>query len=192
MNLDDLLKGEKGQEIISQIASQFNLDQKQAASIVQSAIPTILGGLQHNAQTPKGAEALHNALSSHEPSLLDNLGSILGNAQGLQQDGMGILGHVFGNQNDQVKQSLSKSTGVNASQIGPILATLAPIVMSYLSKQKQTNKVNNPIDLGGLLNSISGGNGGWMDIVGSILGGGNSKGGTAGAIGSILGNILKK
>ena len=161
MDLSELLNSSIGQSIVKSVAGQFGLDESQAASAVNTAVPVILGGLNKNAQTPEGAESLKSALESkHDGSLLDNLGGLLsGNMGDLLQDGGGILGHVFGDKVGAVENGVAQKTGISTDKIGPIISMLAPIVMAYLGKQKSQSNVRA---------------GGLGDLLGGLLGGGGS------------------
>ncbi|MHB9056273.1 MAG: DUF937 domain-containing protein [Paludibacteraceae bacterium] len=179
MNLSELLNSPIGQSIVKNVAGQFGLDESQASSAVNTAIPVILGGLTRNTQTPEGAESLNNALDSkHDGSLLDNLGSILGggNTAELQQDGGGILGHIFGNNVSAIQNGVAQKTGISLDKIGPILALLAPIVMGYLGREKSSNNVNQ---------------GGLSDLLGGLLGGGQQQSSAGGLLGMISGFLDK-
>ena len=194
MNLSDLLNSPIGQTIVKSVAGQFDLDESQSASAVNTAVPVILGGLNKNVQTPEGAESLNNALESkHDGSLLDNLGGILsGNVGDLQQDGGSILNHVFGNNVGAVQNGIAQKTGISADKIGPIISMLAPVVMAYLGKQKSQNNVNAG-GLGDLLGGMLGGGsaqngGGLLDMVTGFL----DKDKDGSALDDILGMFTKK
>ena len=73
-----------------------------------------------------------------------------------QADGGGILGHIFGNSQGQVAQQVSNQTGVSSGQVAQVLMMLAPIVMSYLGRQKQQQGVDSG-GLGGLIGGLLGG-----------------------------------
>jgi uncharacterized BrkB/YihY/UPF0761 family membrane protein len=93
----------RGDEAIGHISQTTGTDSTAVNSVIQSALPMILGGLANNAATPDGAESLNSALEQHhDGSLLDNLGGfapgaahdILENAlNGLTQSqgGAGVL-----------------------------------------------------------------------------------------------------
>jgi hypothetical protein len=173
-SLQDLLGQEQGNTALEQISQSTGLDTSAASSVIQTALPHILGGLANNAATPEGAESLNNALQQHhDGGLLDNLGSLGSMIFGAQEteapapqvDGGGILGHIFGNSQGQVAQEVSNKTGVNTGQVAQVLMMLAPIVMSYLGRRKQQQGVDAG-GLGGLLGGLLGGQGG---SVGSIL-----------------------
>ncbi len=176
MDISELLNSPVGQSIIKNVAGKFGMNEKEAAGTVQTAFPAILAGMTKNAQSKAGAESLNKALESkHDGSLLDNLSGMLqGHTQELQKDGDGILGHVFGNKRGAVEQTISKQTGVSSNTIGPLLATLAPIAMAYLGKEKNQNKAdsgNLGNLLGGLLGSQQKGSsgGGIMNMISGVL-----------------------
>ena len=177
MDLSSLLNGPIGQSVISGIAGQLGMDQNQAANAVNAAVPVILGGLSKNAQSAEGAESLNNALESkHDGGLLDNIvGMFQNNPQELQQDGGGILGHIFGGNQGAVENAVAQKTGISMDKIGPLLAMLAPIVMAYLGKQKSQNNVNA---------------GGLGDLIGGMLGGGSQSSG-GGIMGMVTGLLDK-
>ncbi len=179
MNINDLLNSESGQQIVTNISRQFGLDQSQATSAVQAALPMILGGLGRNAQSEQGAESLNNALSRHDPSVLDNVQGFFGNASSVQSEGSKILGHIFGDKVSTVENGVAQSSGISLAKIGPIIAMLAPLVMSYLNKQKQNNNVTQSGGLGELIGGLAG----------SMGGGNTSQGG--GLIGMVTGFLDK-
>lgn len=179
MDLSELLKSTAGQSIVKNVAGQLGMSQNEASSVVSLAIPAILEGMTKNVQSRDGAENLNKALESkHDGSLLDNLSGIFGGrTQELQQDGNGILNHVFGSNLAGVEQGISQKTGLSKNKIGPLLAILAPIVMAYLGKQKrQTNT----------------GAGGLGDLLGSLLGGAQQKAKSGGGLVDMLGSALDK
>lgn len=154
-SLDDLLGQQQGGNALGQISNMLGADQSLTSTAIQMALPAIIGGLAKNASTPDGAQSLDNALAQdHDGSLLDNLGGLLGGGapQTRQTDGGGILGHIFGNNQGQVAQEISNQSGLNIGQVAQLLLTLAPIVMSFLGRQKQQNN----LDAGGLSNWLGG------------------------------------
>lgn len=134
-------------QTVRQIGGQLGVDKKTAGNAIGAALPVIMGALARNSQSG-GAGALAGALDrDHDGSILDNLGSFLG--QGGQAMGMGqaILGHVLGGgQQRSAQQAIGKSTGLDAGQVGQLLALLAPIVMGFLGRQKRRQG----LDEGGL------------------------------------------
>ena len=148
-SLEDLLGQEQGTQAVEQISQNLGANSSVVNSAIQIALPAILGGLAKNAQNPQGAQNLDSALQKdHSGGLLDNLMGYLGGGIPAPQEatretnGGGILGHIFGNNQTQVAQEVSKTTGLDMGQVAQLLITLAPIVMSYLGKQKQQQNLN--------------------------------------------------
>lgn len=162
--LDQLLGQEQGDTALNEISNNVGAEPSLVNSAIQMALPAILGGLANNASTPQGAESLNNALEQHDGGILDNLGGLGGLIFGQQQQAAppppqynagGILGHIFGNNQGQVAQQVSQNTGLGTGQVAQILMMLAPIVMGYLGRQKQSQGVGAD-GLGGLLGGLMG------------------------------------
>lgn len=154
MNLQDLVQGAVGQQLVSGLSQQLGVENKNVSSAVSMALPFILSQMNKNAQSPQGAESLSGALNAHSGSALDNVAGLLSSAN--MSDGLGILGHVFGNKQNQVAQNIGKQSGISTGQVMQILATLAPVVMGFLGQKKQQNQLDTN-GVSGLLGSILGG-----------------------------------
>ena len=144
-SLEDLLGQQQGSEVVNQVSQEVNAEPSLVNTAIQMALPALINGLANNASTPQGAQSLDNALQQdHNGGLLDNLGSlgslIFGGQQNRQTDAGGILGHILGGNQGNVTQQISNQSGLNMGQVAQILMFLAPLVMSYLGKQKQQNK----------------------------------------------------
>lgn len=178
MNLSELLDSPIGKSIIGRVSGQLGMGESEAAGAVNMAVPAILAGLNRNAKSPEGAESLNKALETkHDGSLLDNLSGMLqGHTQELEQDGKGILSHIFGNNLSAVEEGISQKSGVSKNKIASLLSMVAPIVMAYIGKQKREANA----DAGGL-----------GDMLGGLLTG-SPQGGAGDGIMSMLGGILDK
>jgi hypothetical protein len=131
---------------VAQIAKSLGADESAVGSAVAAAIPAILAGMANNARQPQGAEDLHSALNDHSPSIFDHLGSLLGGSD----DGAKILGHVLGGRQPSVEQNIAGQSGLNLDVIMKLLPILAPLVMGYLSREKQSRDLD-PGGLGSIL-----------------------------------------
>lgn len=134
--------GQLGPSGVAQIAKSLGTDEGSMNTAVAAAIPAILAGMANNTRQPAGAEALSTALNDHSPSIFDQLGGLLGGSE----DGMKILGHVLGGRQRGVEENIAGQSGLNLDVIMKLLPILAPLVMGYLSKQKQ----DQGLDAGGL------------------------------------------
>ena len=176
---DDILKALP----VDQIAAKLGVDPSVAKQAIEEGGTTILSGLQRNAQTPEGSQAIFTAVGKHAGTVgegavdVDSVDTA---------DGQKILGHIFGDQKDAVAQRLTsepKTAGIDFAKLLPILA---PIVLGLLAKKQ-----------GGAAGQAGSGSGsgGIGDIIGGLLGGGGAggAGGTAGGgidIGGILGGLF--
>ena len=115
---------------------------------------SVLGGGQ-----PRG--------NASQPGLGGLLGSLLGGKAASPQvreeippqfrktlNGGGILSHVLGDRKQETMQEVSRQSGLSLDKIGPLMTTLAPILMGMLGKAKRENN----LDAGGL-------SGGLIDMV---------------------------
>jgi hypothetical protein len=190
MSLVDILSSQLGTEGVEMMGQKLGLDPATTQQAVAAAIPMLTGALAHNATQPGGAADLHQALNDHDGSILDNIGSYLGNSGAASSMGGAILGHILGQHQDNATTGLANATGIDPGQAGQLLAMLAPLVMGALGRMKQQGGIDPgnlasvlqsehaqaaaaaPSGLGGLVASILGGGGGGLeDIAGSLLGG---------------------
>ena len=206
----DLLNSPTGKQLVSGIAGQTGQDESKTSDVLGMAMPLLLGAMKKNTASPEGASGLMNALSSkHDGSILDNLGGLFGGGvdQEVMDDGAGILGHVFGNKQQNVQQALSQRSGVDSGSIGDILKIAAPLVMGYLGKQQRQSNVSDPSELNSLLGNMLGGqprekqslieslldkdgDGSVIDDVAEMVM--NSGGKKKGGLGGLLGGLFKR
>jgi hypothetical protein len=169
---------------MDQLASLLGVDEATAEQATRQAIPALLGGMQANAKDPAGAASLAGALGDHPSDLIDG-GVDLDQVDA--DDGVKIVGNVFGTNQDQVAQTLGGNLGGQGSAlIKQLLPILAPIVLAYLSKRLMGQGQG----AGGGQNPFGGATGSnnpLNDMLNSMLGGG-AAGGAAGQSGA--GSIL--
>jgi hypothetical protein len=132
------------------IAQRLGISEATANTAVQVAVPLILAALARNASQPQRAESLHQAINEdHDGSIFDNL---MGHVQNPQSaNGAGILGHVFGNQQPAIENSLAQATGMDQRSAGGLLETLAPLVMGAVGQTQQQQG----LDASGLSNLLN-------------------------------------
>jgi len=140
MNLEALLGLLQGQDL-GQLAEQVGGNEGQVKNGVMAALPAMLTALSKNTGTEKGAQELNNALETkHDGSILNNLSGYLSNPD--LKDGAGILGHLFGNNTQNVANAVSQSSGLDTQGSMKILQTLAPLVLGALGQQKKENNLD--------------------------------------------------
>lgn len=137
----DMITQQMGSGMMQEIASKLGGDSDGIKRASAAAIPMILAALKRNASSREGAESLASALDKKHSGggILDNLGGLLGGSS--MQDGSKILGHVFGNKQNNMAQQLGKATGIGGKGAGDLMSMLAPMVMGALGKAKQQGNI---------------------------------------------------
>lgn len=202
----DLIQGQLSEGLIDQLSQQLGGTDKQATQVAaQGAISTIMAALNKNAQSPEGAASLSNALErDHDGGILENIGSLFGQAAAPQQptmpsalDGAGILKHVLGGKQSSAIDMISKMSGLDGNKSGNLMMMLAPMVMGMLGKEKKQQG----LDAGGiaqfLMSSVGSASAKQeeMGLIGKLLdqdGDGSIMDDIAGMGMKMFGNFLKK
>lgn len=197
MSLIDLITGNAGNQVASEAENKFGISKNQVIALLAVAAPLVISYLKKKSQeNSEEADALNNALDKdHDGSILNDPSQ----AAARQQEGGSILDHIFGGQKATVENQLSQNTGISMDKIGPIMAMLAPLIMGYIGKQKQSSGVTSGGGLGDLLGGILGGaqsqaqaepSNTLNDILGSVLGGGSQANAGSNPLNDILGSVL--
>ena len=182
------------------IGQQLGLNEQQTRAAFEALAPVVAAGMRQSSQSGGGglAEILGSLGGGSSQIYAEDASSFA--SPGARDDGNAILGQIFGSKDVSrgVAQQLSASSGIGES----ILKKLLPIVAAYVMSQIAAKAANG--GLGDILGSIlgggqsapqrgqtqqgGGGGGGLGDILGSVLGGSQSQGG--GGLGDILGGML--
>ena len=161
-NILDLLQGQLSEGLVDQLSQQMGADKAQTQSAATGILSTLMGAIAKNASTPQGAESLNNALErDHDGSILENLSGFLGgNAQAPANNnkmlnGAGILKHVLGGKQSNAIDMISKMSGLSGDKTGNMMATLAPMVLGMLGKQKREQGLDSS-GISGMLSGMMG------------------------------------
>ena len=181
LDLLGLLGGlSSAKESVSALSGKSSATEDQVTQALMSALPSMLGKMQTNAQTKDGADSLLKALDQHDLSDADIV-KLIKTAD--MDDGIKILNHIYGDEKkaEEAKKQVAAKAGVDAGQVAKIMAAAAPAVLTMLaSANKKANKTSSVSNSDGLSDLLGG--------VLSLAGGGSSKGGLD--VGSILGSVL--
>ena len=177
-----LMDGIASETSIKTIGKKSNSSPDQVSAILMSAVPMLISQMQKNAESETGASKLSKALDAHAKDDVTNISDFLKNAN--TEDGAKILNHIMGSKKDteKVEKNLAVKTGLKTSQVAGILALVAPLLLSYLGKEKQSTQSAKPQkkeESGDFLASM----------LGSVLTGGSSSSGLD--IGSLISFAMK-
>lgn len=176
MNISDLISGSIGNAAASSISSKLNIEPGKAKWLIAAAVPLMIAAINYNAKNKNQEANINKALDDHSGGVLSNLaGALMGNSN--NDDGNKIVNHIFGANTQMVTQNLSEKSGLSSEQVAGTLSMLAPIVMSFLGKEKQSRQTSG---------------GGVADLLGSLMSGNSSNKKSAGGnlLGGLLGNVL--
>lgn len=135
-SLLDLIEDQIGDPQIRQLSRTVGADESAVRKAVAGALPLLVSGLADNARDRDGARSLAGALErDHGGGILDQVDDFLG--RGDTADGLGILGHVFGDRRPAAEHGLGQVSGLDKGTAGQLLAMLAPLVMGALGRVKQ-------------------------------------------------------
>jgi hypothetical protein len=188
-----------GQSQTAQASQQLGVAPDQMNAALEAAVPLMLSQMGANAQDPAHAERLSQAMDQHDGSAMELFGQ--GNMPNMD-DGQRIAGHVFGNQQGAAVNAVSQRAGISPQVAMQIISMAAPLVMAYLSRNRNagggnTGGMGNLGGLGSILGSVLGGGaaGGLGGMLGGMLGGGQQpqaqqQGGGMGDLGGMLGGLL--
>lgn len=198
--IDDLLK----QIPIDRVAAALGVDEATAGEATRLAVPALVQGMEANAKgDDEQAVSLAKALVKHAQEAPDGV-----DLDGVDEaDGNKIVSHVFGDNEDQVVNTLGGlggGGGLGAGLFKKLLPMLAPIVLGYLgksifggSKASAASEDDSGGGLGDLLGGPFGGGdkgdggGGLGDLLdGGGLGGLLGGSGGGGGLGDLLGGML--
>jgi hypothetical protein len=168
---------------VDRLAQRVGADPDEVERAARTALPALLGGLQANAADPAGAASLTEALGQHDATLVEGGVDV---DQVDEADGQKITHHIFGDNEEQVVGRIGGVGAVSSELVAKLLPLLAPIVLSWLTKQV--------LGGGGGGRAQQGSGGGPQDILGQVLGGavgGQQSGGSSGnIITDVLGGLL--
>jgi len=145
--------------VADQIGSAVGLEKSKTNSAIEAAIPVLLGGLMKKASTPSGASELSNIFKKQdaEPSILDNLGSLVSGGANSKLLGLGtsLLPMLLGSSQASIVSVLMKLLGLGDKSVLSLLGALAPIVMGVVGKQAKSSGGFDPSILTNLLGGQS-------------------------------------
>jgi len=187
--IDEFLQS-YGPEVTKQLSSNLNVDQGTVQKLIPKLAPLILSGLKVQKDTQGGDERVDHILNKYgDASVLNNIQDLIqakSQATTVDPNLGGLLG---ANGGIQAAQALGKSLNIDASTIMKMIPALAPLLLGYLSKKRDTGGAGIK-GIGSLLDAD--GDGSILDDVAGYL----MKGGTGatqkrgkGLLGSILGGL---
>lgn len=131
----DLIEGFVKNQIKTQITKTIGIDSDGAADgAIHDVVGSLIWGLAKNSKSTEWANGLVAALDKdHDGSILDDALTIMQS----EDKGAAIINHVLGDKASGIAALIGAKNGLDSAQVTKILATLAPIVMWFLGKEKK-------------------------------------------------------
>jgi len=193
ISLENIVKQLSDTELLDQLGNSVGADKEQIGAFTQIGLPTLMEALNRNTNDPDGAASLTQALTKHKGANLDDLSGFLKNVD--TDDGEKIVHHILGDKTDKVNDQLSKSTGLDKSQIMKLLIQYGPLLLSYLgNKQDEDHLDSGGVSnlttslMGMFANNSQGGGNDLLALAGSMLGDNDNNSG--GLLGNLLGKLF--
>lgn len=152
MNITDLLRNSGA---LGQLASQYNLGDNQVEDVVKSVLPEFSKNINRNTANPDGLKSFMDAINDHKNDPVDDMLNNIRNVD--SNDGDKILGHIFGNDKQEVEKRVSKNQGIDIGSVSGILKNLAPLLMGLFGRQVANRSNLTGSTGGGFLESFLGG-----------------------------------
>ncbi|MFV0479955.1 MAG: DUF937 domain-containing protein [Anaerorhabdus sp.] len=139
----------------SQLSEKTGASSSQITDLMSSALPALMSAMQSNATSTDGAQGLAKALDDHAEADTSDITSFLKNVD--LDDGAKILSKIFGSNESTVQNALAEKSGLSASQVSTSLASIAPLLLSFLGQEKKSTSSSSGTDLTSMLGSLLGG-----------------------------------
>jgi hypothetical protein len=135
MSLLEQLLGGRNSAAVDQIGRQLGLDPSTTQSALDALLPSVAAGVQRNAATPQGLEALLGALGGGQHQRYVDNPAVLAQPDAVE-DGNGILGHIFGSKDvsREVAARAAAQTGIGQDVLKQMLPMVAALVMGALAR----------------------------------------------------------
>ena len=186
-NLIEDFMGAMGSQVTDQLSSGLGIDKGIAGAVIPQVLPMILGGLKKQKDERGGAERVDHILNKYgSSSVLDDIGGLFAQkAQDSNPDP--ALGGLLGDAGVQASNLFGKQFGLDGNTAAKIIPMLAPVVLGYLTKTRDSGAGSSGI--ASLLDQD--GDGSILDDVAGFLMNGLSGGSSGGGLlGGLLGSLL--
>ncbi|MEL6133041.1 MAG: DUF937 domain-containing protein [Bacteroidota bacterium] len=136
MSLINQLSEQLSGPALQALSQQIGADENSTQSAISAALPMMMGAMAKNANSTEGASGLMSMLDMDgDGSIMDDLSGFLGSTE--NGPAASILSNLFGGQQSNVERGVSQAAGLDMGQTSQLIANLAPVVMSFMNKQKQ-------------------------------------------------------
>ena len=186
--LEDFM-GSMGSQVTSQLSSQLGIDKNTAGAIIPQVLPMILGGLKNQKDNFGGEDRVNHILNKYGSSnVLDDIAGLF-SQKANDPNPDPALGGLLGDAGVKASNLFGKQFNLDSGTAAKIIPMLAPLVLGFLSKKRDTGA-----GVSGIASILDqDGDGSILDDIGGFLlnsmgSGQTSKSG--GLLGGLLGGLF--
>ena len=189
MDLTSLMKTMLSSDSIAQMSKKTGTSTDEVKSVLLSALPAMLSGVQGQANNQETVAGFAGALDSHAKDDTSDISAFLSNVD--IKDGEKIVGHLLGGDKAATTKAAATKAGLSNAATGKILGAAAPLLMSLLGQQftqaaQAQPQAQNVQPLGGGQQAAPSG----IGLLAGLLGGGQQSAPQASGLGGLLGSLL--
>ena len=189
MDLTSLMKTMLSSDSIAQMSKKTGTSTDEVKSVLLSALPAMLSGVQGQANNQETVAGFAGALDSHAKDDTSDISAFLSNVD--IKDGEKIVGHLLGGDKAATTKAAATKAGLSNAATGKILGAAAPLLMSLLGQQftqaaQAQPQAQTVQPLGGGQQAAPSG----IGLLAGLLGGGQQSAPQASGLGGLLGSLL--
>ena len=180
MDLVSMMKTMLSSDSIAKMSEKTGASTDEVKSVLLSALPAMLSGVQGQASNRETVAGFAGALDSHAKDDTSDVAAFLSNVD--IKDGQKIVGHLLGGDKAAATRAAAQKAGLSNAAAGSILGAAAPLLMSLLGQQ-----VSQAVQAQGQQQAAPSGGG----LLAGLLGGGQQQASAQSAgLGGLLGSLL--
>ena len=203
MDLASMLQTMLSSDSIAKMGEKTGTSTDEVKSVLFSALPAMLSGVQGQANNQDTVAGFAGALDAHAQDDTSDIAAFLSNVD--LEDGGKIVGHLLGGDQAATMKAAADKAGLSTAATGSILGAAAPLLMSLLGQQatqtvqaqSQAQQQSSSSD-GGLLAGLLGGaqqqapaqSSGIFGLLGKLFGGAQQQSAASNPISSMMGSML--
>ncbi len=179
MDLTSMMKTMLSPDSIAKMSEKTGASTDEVKSVLLSALPAMLNGVQGQAGSRETVEGFAGALESHAKDDTSDVAAFLSNVD--IKDGQKIVGHLLGGDKAAATKAAAQKAGLSNAAAGRILGAAAPLLMSLLGQQ-----VSQAVQAQGQQQAAPSGGG----LLAGLLGSGQQQATQSAGLGGLLGSLL--
>lgn len=148
LNIIDLIKGQLGPALVSQVASQYGESESGISKAINGLLPAVVGGLANNSDNPLVLDAIMNSSS---PQILENPVGNSSNNSSIAS----VLTQIFGDKLNGLINSIATYAGISNNSSGSLLHLVTGATVGTISKYAADSNLDKA-GISGLLNDQKG------------------------------------